>query len=214
MLQNLKHPCRVGTTVLLVVTALLAAAALAGCGDSNASDAEPSSVRTAPNGDIYNDADVSFAQQMIPHHAQAIAMADMTRGRELRPEVAELAASILEAQTPEIETMTDWLTSWDEEVPETMRDHANAHGDGMGEAHDYDTPGMMSQEEMDALDSASAAEFEDMWLEMMIEHHNGAIEMAQDEQEAGSFSPAVDLAANIETVQASEVEQMTDLIDG
>ena len=199
-------------TILLVAAALLAATALTGCGDSDASGQEPSAARTAPNGDVYNDADVTFARQMVPHHAQAIAMADLTRGRELSPEVAELAAGITEAQTPEIETMTGWLTSWGEEVPETMRDHANAHGDGMADMG-QDMPGMMPQDQMDALESASNAAFEEMWLEMMIEHHTGAIEMAQDEQEAGSFSPAVDLAANIETGQAAEVEQMTDLLD-
>jgi uncharacterized protein (DUF305 family) len=212
MLRTSKHRSRIGTMILLVAVALLAATALTGCGDSDASDAEPSAARTAPNGDVYNDADVTFAQQMIPHHAQAIAMADLTRGRELSPEVAELAASLTEAQTPEIETMTGWLTSWGEEVPETMRDHANAHGDGMADMGE-DMPGMMSQDEMDALESTSDAEFEDMWLEMMVEHHNGAIEMAQDEQEAGSFSPAVDLAADIETGQRAEVDQITDLID-
>ena len=212
MLHASNHRARVGTTVLLAVTALVAVTALAGCGDSDASDANPSAARTAPNGDVYNDADVRFAQQMIPHHAQAIVMADMTRGRELSPEVAQLATSILEAQTPEIETMTDWLTSWDEEVPETMRDHTNAHGEGTGDMGE-DMPGMMSQDEMDALESAPDAEFEDMWLEMMIEHHNGAIEMAQDEQASGSFSPAVDLAEDIEAGQTAQVEQMTNLID-
>ena len=213
MLHTAKHRARVGTTVLLAVTALVAVTALAGCGDSDASDAKPSAARTAPNGDVYNDADVMFAQQMIPHHAQAIVMADMTRGRELSPEVAQLAASIMEAQTPEIETMTDWLNAWGEDIPETMRDHANAHGDGMGDMEGNDMPGMMSQDDMDALESASDAEFEDMWLEMMVEHHEGAIEMAQDEQAAGSFAAAIDLAATIQDGQTTEVDQMTDLLE-
>jgi uncharacterized protein (DUF305 family) len=107
--------------------------------------------------------------------------------------------------------MTGWLTGWGEEVPETMRDHANAeHGDM--EMRDSDMPGMMSQDDMDALESASDAEFEDMWLEVMVEHHQGAIEMAEDEQQDGEFSPAVDLAEGIAAGQTAEVDQMTNLL--
>ena len=211
MLSTLKHPTRFGTTAVLATLGLLVATALGGCG-SDDGDANPGATATALNGDVYNDADVTFAQQMIPHHAQALEMADMTRGRELSPEVARLAAAIMEAQTPEIETMTGWLTSWDEDVPETMRDHANAHGDGMADMDD-DLPGMMSQDELDALDAAPDGAFEDMWLEMMIEHHHGAIDMAKTEQEGGEFKPAVELAADIEDGQTAEVDEMTQLLD-
>jgi uncharacterized protein (DUF305 family) len=140
-------------------------------------------------------------------------MADMTRGRDLRPEVAQLAAGVMDAQTPEIETMTDWLTSWGEEVPETMRDHANAHEGDTEEMPGDDMPGMLSREDLEALESATGPEFEEMWLEMMVEHHRGAIEMAADEQEAGAFSPAIALAEDIEIGQTAEVEQMTELLD-
>ena len=213
MFHNSKHRSRIRTAVALTVAVVAAVAVLTACGTSDSTDAEPSAPRTAANGDVYNDADVTFAQQMIPHHAQAIAMADMTRRRQLSPEVAQLAASVMEAQTPEIEMMTDWLTSWGEEIPETMRDHANAHGDGMGDMEGDDLPGMMSQDDMDALESASDAEFEDMWLDMMVEHHEGAIEMAKDEQEDGKFSPAVDLAEDIAAGQTAEVDQMTALLE-
>ena len=213
MFHTSKHRLPFPPTLALAASALAAAAVLTACGNSDSTDAEPSATHTAANGEVYNDADVTFAQQMIPHHAQAIAMADMTRGRQLSPEAAQLAASIMEAQTPEIETMTDWLNSWGEDIPETMRDHANAHGDGMGDMEGDDLPGMMSQDDMDALESASDAEFEDMWLEMMVEHHQGAIDMAKDEQHDGRFSPAVDLAENIAAGQTAEVDQMTDLLE-
>ena len=214
MFHPSKHRSRVRATVVLTFAALAAAGVLTACGTSDSTDAEPAARHTATNGDVYNEADVTFAQQMIPHHAQAIEMADMTRGRELSPEVAQLAASIMEAQTPEIETMTDWLSAWGEDIPETMRDHANAEsGDGMGDMGDDDMPGMMSQDDMNALESASDADFEEMWLEMMVEHHQGAIEMAKDEQEDGAFSPAVDLAEDIAAGQTAEVDQMTDLLE-
>lgn len=89
----------------------------------------------------HNDADVEFASSMIQHHAQALAMVDTTVGRDLVPEVAALADDIRAAQAPEIETMANWLKTWHEDIPETVRDHANAdHGmDGMDEGDMADT---------------------------------------------------------------------------
>ena len=185
---------------------------LAACGEDG--DAEPSASQTASNGDVYNDADVDFATTMIPHHAQALVMVDMTRGRDLSPEVQDLTEAILAAQGPEIEMMVDWLEAWDKPVPETMRDHVNAeHGD---DGHDMDhsesdMPGMMTDEEMDELEAARGADFEDMWLEMMIRHHEGAIDMAEEEQEAGTFGSAIKLAKAIESAQRAEIERMEKL---
>src|SRR5690606_38551675 len=113
----------------------------------------------------HNDADVAFASDMIQHHAQALSMVDLTVDRTLDPEVQQLAEDIREAQGPEIETMTDWLQDWDEEVPETMRDHSNAGHDteGMGESMegmDSDMPGMLSADEFDRLENAPDADFQ------------------------------------------------------
>jgi uncharacterized protein (DUF305 family) len=77
---------------------------------------------------------------------------------------------------------------------------------------DSDVPGMMTTEDMEALQNASDEEFQDMWLEMMIEHHQGAIEMAKTEQADGQFEPAVELAADIEQGQKGEVETMQGLL--
>jgi uncharacterized protein (DUF305 family) len=160
----------------------------------------------------FNGADVQFATKMIQHHAQALAMVDLTRERELSPSVQELADQVLAAQGPEIELMTDLLTEWDQPVPETVRDHANAHGDG-GTAMDPDTPGSMSEEDMAELENAGDADFERMWLEMMIEHHEGAIEMAESEQQDGEHEAAVDLAGTIVSTQRAEVDRMEELLD-
>lgn len=165
----------------------------------------------------HNDTDVAFARDMIQHHAQAVAMVELTRERDLDPEVAQLAEGIRDAQVPEIETFSDWLGEWDEEVPPTMLDHANAgHGSGdMSETmEDMDDamPGMMSGADMDALQDAGADDFQSMWLEMMIEHHEGAVEMARTEQQDGRYRPAVELAAEIEESQGAEIETMRDLL--
>ena len=198
------------TKKLFAIGAALAAVlAIAGCGED---DEEPTNqTRTASNGDEFNDADVAFATDMIPHHAQALSMVDLTLGRQLDPEVQQLAEAIRAAQAPEIEQMTDWLTAWDEPIPETMRDHANAHGEG-GMETDDDMPGMMSEEEMSELENADDAEFQDMFLEMMIEHHEGAIEMAKIEQDDGAFEPAIELAKSIESSQEEEITVMETLI--
>ena len=194
----------------LTLTAALALTAAA-CGNDDASNASSSEVSTTE----HNDADVEFASNMLQHHAQALSMVDLTIDRPLDPEVQQLAEQIREAQAPEIETFTDWLTDWDEEVPETMRDHVNSGHDmdDMGGSMDEENmPGMMTSDVMSALDDASDDEFQTMWLEMMVEHHEGAIEMAKTEQADGQYKDAVDLAGDIVTSQSAEVETMKGLL--
>lgn len=190
------------TTLLLGLTTALA---LTGCADDKEDGSD------IPASEEFNQADVDFATDMIPHHAQAGSMVDLTVGRDLSPEVEGLAEQILTAQTPEIETMVDWLTDWDQPIPATARDHDNAHGDGASDLK-TDMPGMMSHEEMAELEAAPDEDFERMWLEMMIEHHQGAIEMAKTERADGEYPPATDLAATIETTQQDEIDLMEGLL--
>lgn len=194
----------------LTLTAALALTAGA-CGNDDTSTDTSSEVSTTE----HNDADVEFASNMLQHHAQALSMVDLTIDRPLDPEVQQLAEQIREAQAPEIETFTDWLTDWDEEVPETMRDHVNSGHDmdDMGGSMDEENmPGMMTSEDMGALEDASDDEFQTMWLEMMIEHHEGAVEMAKTEQSDGQYKPAVDLAGDIVESQSAEIETMRGLL--
>ncbi|MCW2815057.1 MAG: hypothetical protein JWN84_2512 [Nocardioides sp.] len=193
---------RTTSAAALAAGATLLSLGLGACGDEAATD-EPVAVQTASNGDVFNTADVRFATDMVPHHAEAIEMVTLTQGRSLDPEVQELADAIREAQAPEVETMVDWLTAWDQDIPETDLDHANAgHGEGGG--HGGDT---------DALATASDAEFQDLWLEMMIEHHTGAIEMAEAEKSDGEHAGAIDLAGSIIEAQQAEIDRMTDLLE-
>ena len=189
--------------------------ALAACGGDDA--AEPAAEQTAANGDVYNDADVEFATEMIPHHADALVMVDMTQGRDLSPELASLTEDIRAAQAPEIETMVDWLTAWGEEVPETSRDHVNSHGGSHGgdgdDGMDMGTDMGMDPDDLSMLEGADGAAFEEMWLEMMIEHHEGAIEMAAAQQQEGTFGDALTLAESIEESQTAQIERMQDLLD-
>ncbi len=173
---------------------------------------------TAADGSTFNQADVDFATEMMPHHAQAVQMVVMAQGRELDPEVASLMDEIRTAQVPEIETMTDWLTAWDKPIPATSLDHSNA-GEDMGdmssgmEGMDLSSmPGMMSADRMGALEDASGSQFQEMWLQMMIEHHTGAIQMAQVEIDNGVNAEAIALAEGIVESQTAEITTMEGLL--
>ncbi|WP_229706989.1 DUF305 domain-containing protein [Nocardioides deserti] len=200
-------------------------ATLAACGDE-ADDAKSNgggiSTQESSTDAEFNSADVDFATQMIPHHAQAVEMAEMTEGRDLSPAVEELAANIKDAQVPEVEVMTGWLEAWGEQIPDTSMDHADTGHDTPGEQspHGMDgmddmdgMAGMMSSEDMTALKQAPDAEFEDMWLAMMIEHHKGALKMAEAEQRLGRYPDAVALAEAIVANQQSEIAHMVSLLD-
>ncbi len=144
-------------------------------------------------------------------------MVDLTIDRPLDPEVEAIAEGIRAAQGPEIETMVDWLNSWDEDVPATVRDHVNS-GHDMGDMGDMgdtgsDMPGMMSADDMDALEDAADDEFQDLWLQLMIEHHEGAVEMAEAEEASGRYRDAIDLAGRIIDSQQQEIDMMQELLD-
>lgn len=197
-----------------LLIALTIAFVVAACGNNNDNDhdAHGGSDSKIAKDEDFNQADVDFATEMIQHHAQALSMVDLIEPKSVSPELTTLAEQIRMAQGPEIETLVDWLNDWSQPIPETMRDHANAHGDGDMEM-DSDMPGMMSAEDMKALGAAQGAEFEQMWLEMMIEHHEGAVEMAQTEKDDGKFADAIELANTIITTQEAEIDQMKSMLD-
>lgn len=164
---------------------------LAGCADDQG-DADAAASGHA--------ADVRFATAMIPHHAEALQMVDLTLGRNLSPEVEELAEQVRTTQTGEIETMSDWLEKWGEPVPATSRDHLHAeHG--------------AEREELTELESATGPAFEERWLALTAEHHETAVEIARAEIEDGAYPPAVALAESIERTQQAEIDRIRALLD-
>jgi uncharacterized protein (DUF305 family) len=187
----------------LVLPALLLAIALSSCGEG-----EPSSdTSEAP----FNDADVAFTTAMVQHHAQALSMTDLTLGRDVSRGLADLGEEIRAEQSAEIEVMVDWLADWDQPVPETVRDHANAHGEGGGD--DHDAPGMLSADDLSELDELSGAAFEERWLELMIEHHEGAVDMAQTQVEDGHARGPVRLAEDMIENQQAEIRTMEQMLE-
>ncbi len=202
---------RVALALILTAVAGLTTA----CGTDEAPVTAPQATQTAADGSTFTAADVAFATAMIPHHAQALEMTDLARGRPLDPGVKEAIKAIRVVQPVEIEQMVDWLVAWGEPIPATSRDHVNADGSGdmTGMEGMDELPGMMSQDSMEALGEADDSAFESMFLEMMIEHHEGAIAMAVAEQDDGLFPDALTLAAGIEESQRAEVARMRNLLD-
>ncbi|SEH03494.1 Uncharacterized conserved protein, DUF305 family [Nonomuraea solani] len=191
-------------SIAMATGALALVTACGGNGDSMAghegmsSSSTPAATTAQPSA-TFNDADVMFAQMMIPHHEQAVEMADLAATRASDPEVKELATKIKAAQDPEIQTMKGWLTGWGKPAPEG----------GMG----HDMPGIMSDEDMTKLKAAKGTKFDKLFAEQMIAHHNGAIDMARTEQANGADPTAKELAKTIETAQQAEVEQFQKILD-
>ncbi|MFH0241288.1 DUF305 domain-containing protein [Streptomyces sp. HK10] len=201
----------------LAATAATAAAVLAACGsqepspaDRGGHDDKPAAGSSAPaSAGSHNAADVSFAQGMIPHHRQAVVMAELAGTRAASQEVKDLAAEIKKAQDPEIETMSEWLESWGEPVPPETEDIAGTDHSGHGS---HGMPGMMDPEEMAELEKSSGEAFDTAFLKMMIEHHEGAVAMAEEEKENGSHGPAKAMADDIITAQNAEIDTMDELL--
>ncbi|AQU66438.1 DUF305 domain-containing protein [Streptomyces niveus] len=154
----------------------------------------------------FNDADVAFAQGMIPHHQQAVEMSALAEGRASGAEIKALAGEIEKAQDPEITTMRTWLRAWGE--PESAGEDMPGMDHGSG-----DTAGMMSDQDMRELTAAKGADFDKKFARLMIEHHNGAIAMARDERRNGDNAAARKLAADVIEAQTAEVEQLNAILD-
>ncbi|WP_205475895.1 DUF305 domain-containing protein [Dietzia sp. Alg238-R159] len=150
----------------------------------------------------HSEADVMFAQMMIPHHEQAIEMSDIILSKDDVPaDVTSLAEEIKAAQGPEIQQLTDWLDQWGEPTqPEDMD-------------MDMGMEGMLSDEELQQLSDAPGPEAAELFLNQMIAHHEGAVAMAEDQVENGTYPPAVDVAQTIIDTQQQEIDTMRQLLD-
>jgi uncharacterized protein (DUF305 family) len=159
-------------------------------------------------------ADVSFAQLMIPHHQQAVQMADLAIVNASSPEVQKLAQQIKAAQDPEISTMQSWLTGWGVGTQmEGMNPSAPTNGDMGGmDMGGMSGAGMMTQEDMDKLSTATGSDFDRMWLQMMIAHHQGAVTMAQQVLDATTNPDVQKLAQAVIDGQTTEIDTMQQLL--
>lgn len=152
----------------------------------------------------HNDVDAMFASDMIPHHGQAVQMADMILAKTTNMQVKTLAETIKAAQSPEIAAMAGWLKGWGKPVPDPY-----AHMAGMA---GMDHGGMMSAEQMDQLDKATGAAADKLFLTQMQEHHAGAVDTAKGELTNGSNAEAKKLAQSIITSQTAEIARMRTMV--
>lgn len=156
----------------------------------------------------WNDADAAFMQMMVPHHAQALEMAELAPTRASDESVAALARRIQGAQGPEIRSMATWLAARELPVPGSMADME--HDDD----HAMPMAGMLTESQLAELEAARGARFDRLFLAGMIEHHQGAVDMAGAEIEEGSDQLALELAAEMSTGQLAEIRRMQDLRRG
>jgi uncharacterized protein (DUF305 family) len=195
---------RIGRGLALGVAGLLALAGCAsGAGESagGGHDDHAGMTGTAAPASDGTAADIMFAQMMIPHHEQAIEMSDIVLAKAgLDPEVAALAEEIQAAQGPEIDQLETWLEEWG--APREMP------GGG------HEMSGMLSADDLAALEAADAATASRLFLEQMIGHHEGAVEMAEEQLASGSHEGATEMAEAIIETQNAEIEHMQALLEG
>ncbi|WP_295702792.1 DUF305 domain-containing protein [Lapillicoccus sp.] len=227
-LASLTPTTRTLRRAALSVVAAATAVALTACGSSSTAGdpaqgmpgmtGSSSAASTAPVGPAasgpHNPADVAFAVGMIPHHRQAVTMAEMALTQATDSTVRSLATSIKAAQDPEIQAMSGWLTGWGQAVPASghnmsqmgasTSDNSETGGSGMG--------GMMSDQEMGQLSGTSGAAFDRLWLQLMTTHHQGAVAMARTELTEGANTDAKQLAQSIIDSQDKEITAITTLL--
>ncbi|MFC0430887.1 DUF305 domain-containing protein [Kutzneria buriramensis] len=208
------------TSKNLVRTALAVlalGAVLTACGGTTTSGMAgmTSTTASATQQSNHNNADVAFAQQMIPHHQQALAMAKLVSGRTTNAKVTALAGRIQKAQDPQIQQMTAWLNQWGAAPATTSMGampgmSSTSAMPGMGDGRPM--PGMMSDADMAKLQTVKGGDFDTMWLQMMVQHHQGAIDMAKTELAQGSSTDAKTLAQKIIDGQQAEITEMKGLL--
>jgi len=214
--------------ITLAALTLSSALALAACGEATESDntdattsatgtetttAETTETTTETTTEAaeeeisaeHNDADVMFAQMMIPHHQQAVEMSEMLLAKDNIPtEVAEFAQGVIDAQGPEIDRMNAMLEAWGEQPVTDSGDMAGMDHGGMS--------GMMSDDDMAALEEAQGTDAARLYLEQMTAHHEGAVDMARDEVNDGQNPQAIALSEQVIEDQEAEIAEMEQML--
>jgi uncharacterized protein (DUF305 family) len=156
-----------------------------------------------PDGAIFTEADVRFMQGMIAHHAQAIYMSRLAAGRQASPRLLKFADKIDQSQAAEIHLMQGWLSANKQFVPDTSAWHT------------IHMSGMLTDEQMSKLTAASGADFDRLFLELMIQHHTGALKMVADLFATPLAGQDVDVsvfANDVQTVQTAEIDIMRQML--
>ena len=207
--------------------AVLLATALAACGGSRSAvqsvpptparilgdsaaiaNAKPDATRFP-----HTEADVHFISAMIGHHAQAIIMAQLAPTHGASQQIRTLAGRIINAQQDEIALMQQWLRDRGQPVPEPTRTGVKMTMGGM--THDMSMPGMLTEEQLQQLDRAQGKEFDELFLALMIQHHQGAVTMVKElfsTRGAGLDETVFKLASDVNVDQTTEIARMQKML--
>ena len=224
-----------GAAFALALTLGLTACGSSSTGAATSTSSSSTTTNTTTSGSAaadptdHNAVDIMFATMMIPHHEGAIEMSELALAQASTQPVKDLATRIKAAQGPEIEQMQGWLVAWNAAMP--MTSGTTAPDSGMG-GHDMGSMGgteetaassstddfgmgqmmQMSDADMDALRAATGVEFDKLFLQQMIAHHQGAIEMAEVEIDRGQNPATLALAESIKSGQTTEIAQMQQML--
>ncbi|GAA5198140.1 DUF305 domain-containing protein [Microbacterium jejuense] len=190
------------TRLLTAAVPLVLALGLAGCAgaaDGDMAGMDHGANTPAATAAGAKGADVMFAAMMIPHHEQAVEMADLVLAKDdVDPRVRAIAERVQAAQGPEIARMQGWLDVWgvDEQAPSSGMDHG---------------AGMMTEDDMTALADADGATAGVLFLEQMVAHHQGAVVMAEEALDSASDADVLELARQVIADQTAEIDEMQQL---
>jgi uncharacterized protein (DUF305 family) len=203
--------------IVAVVAVAVIAVALVGVIGCTTSDLETAEPAAAPG-----EADIGFARDMAAHHAQAVDMAERIRSRTADPRLRSLATDIVLTQQAQIGRMQGWLELWGEPLTSTARPMEWAAPDGDDTDHESGEngemasmtgmPGMAGPADLAELDSLELPAAERRFLELMIEHHRGGVEMADSVLATEPTDVVATLARSIVTGQAAEIELMETML--
>lgn len=180
------------TILLPLALAAGLATGLAGCGTLGGAPAAEVSQQSTLDAN-----DVMFAQMMIPHHEQAVELASLATTNTSNPLVLDLAARIAAAQQPEIDLMTTWLEE---------------SGNAIDMGHAMHMPGVVSDDDMATIRASRDGAFDELFIALMIAHHDGAIEMAEDVLGSSENESVIALATAIVAAQTAEIAEMNALL--
>ncbi|WP_158857845.1 DUF305 domain-containing protein [Streptomyces sp. NRRL B-1347] len=185
------------------------AIALGGCGSDGGTTDTTSDARASATARWreHNRADVTFAQQMVPRHRQAIQMAEMARTHTSSTEIRAFAAKVERARTAELSTMCAWLEEWGEEIPRSAGGTGH-RGHGHGREGHHGPRGMTHEERMRHLEGTRDAEFDRTFLAMMTERHQQAIHEARAVKSTGAHAATKALADTVISTQSAEIIRM------
>ncbi|MGI5268798.1 DUF305 domain-containing protein [Nonomuraea sp. CA-218870] len=183
-------------TRLLIAALALCVPVSAACAPATGEPAPTAASRDA----AYGEADIRFAQEMIPHHRQTIRLAELAEGRAHNLYVQELGMKLIAVEQADIDALASWLRGWRRQVP--PNDAKAAHA----------MPGMVSAEQLGVLEGLSGAAFDESWLPVLSRHLASGVEMAERVLAQGTHRPTLRLADEMIVNQRATIAEIAELL--